>query len=182
MIYQDTWVNGKCIQKGERNCEARYEIIKSVCATYHSGFSVLDIGANMCYFGLRLIEDFNCTVMAFEFDHFDLRLKNVQANKTDRLILLKRKLSITDIRILSSSCHFDFVLCLSVLHHLPGNTSEWIKEIRKLGSNTIIEFALNDSTRPSVRKDYHMPDDGEIIGYGDSHLKQNFKRPIILLK
>ena len=182
MIYQDTWVNGSLVAKGQRDCASRYDIVKSVCAPYGSGFSVLDIGANMCYFGLRLIEDFNCTVMAFEFNSFDLRERNVKANKTDRLILLKRKLTIKDIEILSNSCHFDFVLMMSVLHHLPGNSTEWLNAVRKIGDNIIVEFALEDSTRIDIRQDYKIPNDGKIIGYGDSHLKQNFKRPIVLLK
>lgn len=182
MIYQDTWINGKCVEKGQRDCENRYSVIKPHFAKYGHGFSVLDIGANMCYFGLRLIEDFNCTVMAFEFNSFDLRMKNVMANKTNRLMLLKRKLSISDIKILSNSCHFDFVIMMSVLHHLPGNSTEWINEVRKIGSNTIIEFALDDSDRVLIRKDYKIPEDGKVIGYGDSHLMNNFKRPIILLK
>ena len=182
MIYQDTWINGQCVGKGQRDCTNRYEIIKPTFVKHGSRFSVLDIGANMCYFGLRLIEDFNCTVMAFEFNSFDLRMKNVQANKTDRLILLKRKLTVKDIFILSNSCHFDFVLMMSVLHHLPGNSTEWINAVRKIGDNIIIEFALEDSTRPEIRKDYKIPEDAKIIGYGDSHLKKDFKRPIILLQ
>lgn len=181
MIYQDTWVNGKCVAKGQRDCDNRYEIIKPVCAKYHTGFSVLDIGANMCYFGLRLIEDFNCTVMAFEFNSFEMRERIVGQNKTDRLILLKRKLTIQDIRVLSNSCHFDLVLMMSVLHHLPGNSTEWISAVRKIGDNVIIEFALEDSTRPQVRSGYKIPDDAAVIGYGDSHLKKDFKRPIVLI-
>jgi 2-polyprenyl-3-methyl-5-hydroxy-6-metoxy-1,4-benzoquinol methylase len=182
MIYQDTWVNGRLVAKGQRDCSSRYELIKPVFASYGSGFSVLDIGANMCYFGLRLIEDFSCTVMAFEFNSFEMRERHVKANKTDRLILLKRKLTVTDLQILSNSCHFDFVLMMSVLHHLPGNSTEWLNAARKIGDNVIIEFALDDSTRVAVRDGYKIPDDATVIGYGDSHLKQNFKRPIVLLK
>jgi hypothetical protein len=70
---------------------------------------------------------------------------------------------------------------MSVLHHLPGNSTEWLNAARKIGDNIIVEFALNDSSRTAIRKDYKIPEDGKIIGYGDSHLKQNFKRPIVLL-
>ena len=68
MIYQDTWVNGKLTQKGIRDCAGRYEVIKNFCLKFTEPFTVCDIGANMAYFGLRLIEDFGCSVIAFEFD------------------------------------------------------------------------------------------------------------------
>lgn len=182
MIYQDTWVNGRLVAKGQRDCASRYEIVKKACQPYGSGFSVLDIGANMCYFGLRLIEDFNCTVMAFEFNSFEMRERHVKSNATNRLILLKRKLTVLDLSMMSNFCHFDFVLMMSVLHHLPGNSTEWLNAARKIGDNVIVEFALDDSTRVAVRDGYNIPDDATVIGYGDSHLKQNFKRPIVLLK
>lgn len=181
MTYQDTWVNGKLMQKGTRNCADRYELVKKFCATIPHSFSVLDIGANMCYFGLRLIEDFNCTVVAFEFNSFEMREKVVKQNKTNKLMFLKRKLSIPDLKILASVSRFDVVLAMSVIHHLPGDTTEWINHIRALGKYTIMEFAGEDSTRPGVRQNYMIPPDGKIIGYGDSHLKKDFKRPIILL-
>ena len=181
-MYQDTWINGQCVAKGQRECENRYNIIQNVCFSLRKGFSVLDIGANNCYFGLRLIEDFNCTVTAFEFNSFEKRNEIVKQNKTDRLLFIKRKLSIPDIKILQNQSCFDLVLALSVVHHLPGNTTEWINEIRRLGDNVVIEFALEDSSRPDIRKDYKIPEDGKIIGYGHSHLNSSIKRPIVLLK
>lgn len=182
MIYQDTWVNGKVVAKGNRECAARYNIVKSHLIGHGLPVnSVLDIGANMCYFGLRLIEDFYCTVMAFEYDHFDLRMANVRANNTNKLMLINRKLSINDLNIMADACRFDLVLAMSVVHHLPGNTTEWLNAFRKVGKQIIVEFALSDSTRPNVRKDYIIPDDATVLGYGDSHLKKNFKRPIVLL-
>lgn len=180
MIYQDTWVNGKMTAKGVRSCETRYDLIKQHLSA-NPPKSVLDIGANMCYFGLRLIEDFNCSVMAFEYDHFDLRIANVKANDTNSLMLLNRKLSIPDLHILSQCCRFDLVLALSVLHHLPGDTSKWIEAMQCCGDSLIAEFALEDSTRPSVRANYALPFNAKLLGYGDSHLKKNFKRPIVLL-
>ena len=66
MKYQDSW-DGKVIEAGKRECASRYEIVKSVCSELKQPFSVCDIGANMNYFGIRLIEDFDCLVMSFEF-------------------------------------------------------------------------------------------------------------------
>jgi hypothetical protein len=181
MIYQDTWSNGELKKSGLRECSSRYDIIRNYCLD-HPPKSVLDIGANMCYFGLRLIEDFKCSVMAFEFDHFDLRKANVAANRTNKLMLLNRKISMDDLSILGRCCKFDLVLVLSVLHHCQGDTQEWIENIRECGKRIIIEFALKDSKRTDFRKNYFIPKDATILGYGKSHLSGNIKRPIILLK
>lgn len=178
MIYQDTWLNGKCIAKGQRDCEGRYELIKQVCKPH---YSVLDIGANMCYFGLRLIEDFNCSVIAFEFNSFEMRQAHVKRNNTESLILLNRKLSLNDLKILEVICKFDLVLALSVLHHVPGSVKEWVQALRNLGRKTIIEFAIEDNaSRVATRKDYIIPEDGKLLGYADSHLSETIKRPIYL--
>lgn len=183
MVYQDIWGKGKLIEKGIRNTEERYEIVKSFCSNYKDKFTVLDIGANMCYFGIRLTEDFiNCNVIAFEFNSFEMREKHVKKYGNNRLMFLKRKLKISDIDLLLKCCHFDLILAMSVIHHLPGNTTEWINKFRKLSDSTIIEFALEDSKRTEIRDQYVIPNDGEIIGYGLSHLKKDFKRPIVLLK
>ena len=181
MIYQDTWLNGKCIQSGIRSCSPRYEVVRDYLRSTPPK-SVLDIGANMCYFGIRLIEDFGCNVMAFEFNSFKMRKEIVDKNKTKSLMFLDRKISLSDLKILNSFCHFDVLLAMSVIHHLPGDTSEWISEFRNLADTVIMEVALSDSTRPNVRKNYSIPNDAITIGYGDSHLKNNFKRPIIVLK
>jgi len=181
MIYQDIWLNGKLIKQGIRECASRYEIIYNHCRD-NKPKSVLDIGANMSYFGLRLIEDFGCSVIAFEFDHFDLRMEHVKANKTNRLLLLNKKLSLPYLEILKDCCQFDLVLAMSILHHLPGNSNKWIEAIRQLGDNVIMEFAMEDSKRVAKKKDYSIPQDAVILGYGDSHLKEDILRPIILLK
>lgn len=181
MIYQDLWLNGKLLKRGNRECASRYKVIHDFCLN-NKPMNILDIGANMCYFGIRLIEDFDCFVVAFEFDHFDMRMNHVKNNKTKKLMLLNRKLKLEDISILSSCCSFDLVLAMSVLHHCPGNTQEWIKAIRSLGENIIIEFALDDSKRTGIRKDYFIPHGAKTLGYGISHLKEDIKRPIVLLK
>jgi len=181
MKYQDIWVNGEVISKGKRDSASRYEIIKKYCGKLSKPFSILDIGANMAYFPLRLIEDFGCTAIAFEYDQFEDRLKYIKQNKTDKLLYLKRKISLNDLKILNMCCHFDLILVLSVLHHVK-EPDLWIKELRNLGDNIIIEFALEDSKRVAIRKNYEIPKDAIILGYGESHLKKGFKRPIVLIK
>jgi hypothetical protein len=180
MKYQDTWINGELQEKGIRECASRYGIIKAFCTELPQPFTVCDIGANMSYFGLRLIEDFGCSVIAFEFHQYEEREKIIRMDKTNKLMYLKRKISLSDLSILNSCCHFNLVLALSVLHHVPGSIREWIAQLHKLGDNLIIETALSDSKRTETRKEYEIPD-GKVLGYGDSHLQKDFKRPIILI-
>ena len=182
MKYQDTIINGFTISKGIRNCSDRYEMIKPFCNTLGREFSVCDIGANMCYFGLRLINDFGCTVMAFEFNDFEKREKIILQNKTNKLMFVKRKIKINDLRILRSFCHFDLILAMSVLHHIPDDTAEFINELRLMSNNVIIEMAQDDSTRSSIRKNYTVPSDAILIGNAKSHLSKSIHRPIFLLK
>lgn len=174
MKYQDSW-RGGLVEKGVRECANRYEVVKDFCKKLDQPFTVCDIGSNMNYFGIRLIEDFDCTVVSFDFHQFEMRERLVKKNK--KMMFLKRKLSLHDLKILSSVCKFDLVLVMSVMHHLLGDQKEWINGFKDMGKNVIIEYALSDSKRVN---DFKLPD-GRIIGYGDSHLKKNFKRPIILL-
>ncbi len=176
-MYQDIWINGELIQKGERECADRYEIIKSYCQNLPQPFSVLDIGANMCYFGIRLSEDFECSVLAFEFHQFEKRKEIVDLQKGDRISYVKKKLKFKNIMELP---YFNVILALSVLHHVQEPIGAWIGRLTKRCDHLIIEHAEEDSTRPAIRTDYTLPEGGKIIGYGESHLKENFKRKIIV--
>lgn len=182
MKYQDSWLNGKVIEKGGRECAKRYEIIKGFCETLPQPFSVLDIGSNMNYFGLRLTSDFNCRVVAFEFHQFEMRAKLVRDSGNKRLMFLKRKLQLEDMETLAACAKFDLVLALSVIHHLPGSISEWIKKMRIVGRSVILEVALSDSKLVSKKKEYLIPEDAVEIGGGESHLEKGFVRPIYFLK
>ncbi len=175
-MYQDIWLNGTMIEKGERECEQRYQVIKSYLQDKRVQ-SVLDIGANMCYFGIRLSEDFGCGVVAFEFHQFEKRKEIVDQQRGDKITFIKKKLKFKNILDLP---RFDVILALSVLHHVQEPIGAWIGRLRSRCDHLIIEHAENDSTRPAVRKDYELPDGYDVIGYGDSHLQKDFKRKIIV--
>ena len=183
MIYQDAWKDGRAIANGYRECEGRYSIVREFCRKLDGPFTVCDIGANMCYFGLRLTEDFpRCSVMAFEFDHFKIRADHVRkSDKTGRLLLINRKLTIADIETLGKIHHFDIVLALSILHHLPGSHEQWMQALRNLGDHLIAEFAGDDNaSRVKLRNGYCIPDDAVLLGAGKSHLA-NAQRPIVAI-
>lgn len=171
MTYQDVWINGRLVQEGYRSCEPRYRIVHEFCrANLVRGFRVCDIGANMAYFSIRLIEDFNAAAVAFEFHQFNKRAAIVNRQRTDRLMYVNRKISLDDLSVMREACRFDLVLGLSVLHHVRGEVEQWIESMRAMSKFTIIEIALEDSVR-ATRKGGAIHDGGEIIGYGDSHLK-----------
>lgn len=176
-MYQDIWIKGEVIEKGYRDCVGRYEIIKEYCQKFQRGFSVLDIGANTCYFGIRLIEDFDCKVMAFEFNSFPKRKDIVRRNGIeDKLMLIKRKLNIDDLKALRGLFRPDLILALSVLHHVK-NPELWVQELRMLSDNVIVEFAKEDSAR--VEKGFEPPEGFNLLGFGSSHLNKEIKRPIL---
>lgn len=180
MIYQDTWLHGKLLAKGYRECAARYDAVKAICSTLRPNFQVLDIGANMCYFGIRLTEDFpQCSVLAFESDHFELRQEHVKANGNPRVELHKKRLQVSDLAFLG---RFDVILALSVLHHVKGGSEAWIHAMREHGHSVIVEMATSDSKRASTKRNYNPPSDAEVIGEFDSHLSAAVKRQMFLLK
>lgn len=181
MMYQDVWLNGRLVKQGYRSCQSRYTIIKEFCQQYFHGqpFTVCDIGANMAYFSIRLIEDFDASVIAFEFHEYQKRQAILKRQKTTRLMYVNRKVSLTDLGILSYSTKFDLALGLSVLHHVVGSAEQWIAAMRKLSRVTIVEMALSDSKRTVGKTGYRIPEGGVVIGHGESHLEEGFRRPMI---
>lgn len=92
---------------------------------------------------------------------------------------VNRKLSLNDLYVMRHACHFDLVLGLSVLHHVRGQSLQWVEAMRGLGRFVMIETALQDSAR-AIKKGVDIPDGGAVIGHGTSHLKKGFQRPILV--
>jgi len=181
--YQDIWVKGKLSKPGIRETESRYELIKSIASQYDRPFTVLDIGANLGYFAIRLTEDFpNCTVVAIEGIYSNWLKEVLSQNESERVILLERKFSLDDLRKLAKVEHFDLVLAMSVIHHIKGSFGEVLETVRSLGDNVIAETATEDRAcgQSSVKESF-IPEDASILGYGKSHLKGP-KRPVFLLQ
>jgi hypothetical protein len=181
--YQDIWVRGSLKSKGVREVESRYELIKSQAQKYERPFTVLDIGANLGYFSIRLTEDFpNCTAIAIEGMYGDWLKTILQENANNRIILLQKTFTLENLKSLADVEHFDLVLAMSVIHHIKGGFSEVLKTIRSLGTMTIAEIATEDGAcgQESVKTGF-VPDDAEIIGHGKSHL-HGPERPIFVLR
>ena len=180
MTYQDRWIKGACIQRGERECEKRYQLIHDFCAQYKRPFTVLDTGAAQGYFSIRLTEDFDCTAVALESDDTGIA-ELLQQNEAQRVILLKHHAMLDELRQIAGCEHFDVVLGLSVLHHFGGTFDERLEVFRSLGDNLILEFAYEDDACGGDQKAYAAPPDAKLLGYGESHLEAGGLRKIVLL-
>jgi 2-polyprenyl-3-methyl-5-hydroxy-6-metoxy-1,4-benzoquinol methylase len=181
--YQDEWVRGKVIVKGERECEHRYSIIKSFVQQYQGPFTLLDIGANIGYFSFRIAEDFpDSIVVAVEGNPRFLKklLEVAEKNNRDNVIVIGKKLSVENISRLAELEHFDVVLGMSVIHHIYNDPAEGLDAFLKLGDNLILE--LPNESKYSLQKYSMLESRGQVIGYGDSHINPGSKRPIVLYK
>ena len=143
-LYQDKWVKGQTIQKGQRECESRYEAIKQVCSQFTRPFSVLDIGANAGYFSFRLATDFpNATVIMIEGNDDEAHLLELcHKNNLPNIVYLNKKLSLAELQALADCEFFDVVLALSVIHHFDRSLNDALDVFTKLGENLIIEIPL----------------------------------------
>lgn len=182
MPYQDVWVGGKLLQKGRRECAARYAAIREVCSGLDPCFSVLDIGANLCYFGIRITEDFpGAHVLALDHMRHDRTLARLRASGADRVVLMRHKLTAKSARSIAAMMRFDVVLALSVLHHLSGSFEEWMAILRRLGRNVVAEFAGEDSTAAQLPEGYAVPHDAQLLAMIPSHLNPGVTRPLVLI-
>lgn len=143
-LYQDKWVKGQVIQKGQRECESRYEAIKQVCSQFTRPFSVLDIGANAGYFSFRLATDFpNATVIMIEGNDDEAHLLDLCCqNNLPNIIYLNKRLSLSELQDLADCEFFDVVLALSVIHHFDKFLNEALDVFTQLGDHLVLEIPL----------------------------------------
>lgn len=182
MTYQDKWAGESVAGFGYRECASRYEVVRDFCRGRFGGhpFHVRDIGANLCYFGLRLTEDFPaCTVSAYESHHGAARAaaSHLERHGNDRLQLSASKVTLQTVADFERC---DLILAMSVLHHMPEQPAIWIEVLRERCYHLIVELATEGKARNSHRK-VELPVGSRIIGYGASHLEKAM-RPIVYLE
>ena len=181
--YQDIWVHGKVQTPGVRECESRYQLIRDVAARFDRPFTVLDVGANLGYFSIRLVEDFpNCHVVACE-GQYSWWLRNIlERNWADRVILLDHQFSRADLDQLAAVEHFDLVLAMSVMHHFDGTWDQILATFRNLGDRLIVETAHESAAcGRHITQSTVLPDDAEMLGTCPSHLDGS-PRPIWMVE
>ena len=136
--YQDRIVKGGVIQKGDRECEKRYEIIKKFLQQYKRPITILDLGAAQGYFSFKIAEDFDATCVMVESYEADTLKKLCEENDNDNTILLNKHINPTTLEELSKCEHFDVVLALNVVHHI-GDVERTMNALTKMCDHLIIE-------------------------------------------
>lgn len=176
--YQTEWRRGAVVSRGVRECDHRYQVIREFCEQYTRPFTVLDVGANLGYFSLRLAEDFDCTVVAVEGAYGTELARVLAENQNPRVIMLHREMSLADLACLADVEHFDVTLAMSVVHHL-GPFDETVEVLRRMGDHLILEIPVEDNACNPQFHPRSVPD-GVLLGWGASHLRDT-DRPIYLL-
>lgn len=183
-LYQDIWIKGELRTKGVRDCQAGYEILKSVASRYKRPFTMLDIGANYGYFSTRLAEDFECCCVAIEPESKFVQ-RFFEMNENHKVILLNHEFTAKSLRKLAQAEHFDIVLAYGVIHWLPLSPIESLEAITNLGDLSVIELPFEaDAQTVGTRKmaAFEQPPFTEYptLGHMKSHLVFG-RRKIILV-
>lgn len=146
--YQDVWLDGVPIIKGKRECEFRYHAIKKYLKKLNRPIKVLDIGANMGYFSLRLAEDFDGLFVMMECSRkiSASLLKLCKLNRNNKTIFLKREFNLADLHFLAKEEHFDVVLALSIIHHFDEPYVDVLQALTTIGTHLILEPPITEET------------------------------------
>jgi glycosyltransferase involved in cell wall biosynthesis/ADP-heptose:LPS heptosyltransferase/SAM-dependent methyltransferase len=182
--YQDIWLKGKLHRRGIRECEERFGLIRDFCQQFKRPFTILDLGANLGYFSLRLTETCDCTALACEGMYGDWIEEVLAKNENPRVILVRKTFKLNDLRGLAEVEHFDVVLALSVIHHLDGSFDECLEVLRSLGDHLILElpFEANACGQTLVQAAVKatLPADAIQMGLGKSHLAEGYRKIVRL--
>lgn len=187
MAYQDHWVRGQVLEHGDRECETRYTLIRSVVASYQRPVTIWDIGANLGYFGHRLAAEFPSSVVVMA-ESRPVLTDVCRENALPNVIALTVQLDVADLLELSRCERPDVVLALNVLHHFGPDAEVALDCLRPLGGDLIIETpgrgdirsaeysaALNLLTR------LESDPQAVLIGTAASHVTPGIDRPIFRL-
>jgi trans-aconitate methyltransferase len=148
--YQPLYTNGSVSNRFDRECKDRYDFFKSILSEYKRPFTVLDIGANLSYFGRRITEDFPlATVVSVEQDA-EILTRGMSGYP---LIGMNKKINSDLLRVWSTSEMFDVVFCLSIFHHLPkADALKAAVAAMSLGFEVFIEIPGKDDIVAGIRE------------------------------
>lgn len=190
--YQDEWAGGNLISNGVRDCGERYRDIHNFLSQFSFPLTVLDIGCNLGYFSARLERELGacCVAVEGDSDYHEGLLRTIRANKCERVIPWKRRLSLNSLQRLGEVESFDVVLALSVIHHFNEPPSEVVKALLRLGHLVIVEPPTEHNACGNAlecaeyfeSESFSMSLDvaPTVLGSGYSHLGGK-PRPILLL-
>jgi hypothetical protein len=174
--------DGDVITPGYRECERRYAHVRWACSGLGEQFTVCDIGANWCYFGIRITAEFpGVSVVAYEYRSARAIADHLETIGANRITLMPCRLSLADMWNIGRIRQFDLVLALSVIHQLEGSLVDRISAIRSLGKRILIEFPGTENRRVTELYD-RRKHGGAIVGHGASHQDEAIMRPIVYFK
>lgn len=184
--YQNIYINKNRSLIGVRECDSRYQLIKSFCLSLNRDFSLLDIGANYGYFSIRLALDFpNSNFVLIEKDPIVANAcKEIcLLNKINNIIILNYEVNTTILQELEMAEHFNIVLALSIVHHFNQKINTVIDQIKRIGEYTIFELPSKNEKACNQELINHIdvPDDLEKIGECISHTA-NIQRYLYLYR
>lgn len=135
--------------QAKRDCVGRYEAIAPLLDQFERNFTLIDLGAGEGYFGTRVKKDYDATVVLVEG----------QDLYKGPLMHIKRQLSAYEINEFAKGEHFDVVLCLSMLHHVP-DWRGFLQGVFALGEHIFLEIPtpndLRCFERPNVADQYEF--------------------------
>lgn len=133
-IYQDVVFAGRTARVGQRDCEARWQLIEPYLP--RAG-AILDIGSNFGWFPLKICQTRpDCVVASAEANWRSARVQyevlasheaipEQSTNVHGRICLIRRRINSQTLRVwVDHRQRFDATLCLNVLH--------WIRDHRAL--------------------------------------------------
>lgn len=180
--YQDVLIGDTVVSKGVGSSEERFQSVSMVASTWNRPITILDIGANLGFFTIKLAKNFDCTVVALEGVYGDWLQEILEANNLGNVVLLKKVFTLEDLKLLSEVEHFDLVLALSVVHHFDNDYDEIIDTIKLLGDIVLVELANEVSAcGQNVVKNSYVPSGAKFLSNNNSHIGDGM-RPMFLLE
>ncbi len=181
IAYQDLWLRGRRQTPGVRDCESRYDVIRSVVSEYERPVTVWDLGANRGYFGCRLADEFGA--VSVMVDPRSILLDACHENAIPTTVALSHRLTAMDLSELAQCEHADVVLCLNLLHHLP-DWREALASVLALGEEVLIETPGRGDTRSAhYERSQEILDAVEamspqVLAWTPSHVTVDVQRPL----
>lgn len=116
----------------------RMDLLCPMLARYERRFSVLDIGGGVepeQNVGQQIAREYNACVTVIEKDWTPEKFQF-----SPRTMVLKREVTVEDLRLLRECEHFDVVLGLNVLHWFPTNWKDAADTVMSLGDWAVLQI------------------------------------------
>lgn len=188
MSYQPLYQHGSESGASERDCAARYALIRPVIDSYRRAITVLDLGANLGYFGLRLADEsleHGPLVTSVMVEREVGLVEACAINDLPNTIALRTTITVEMLEALADCEHFDVVLCLNLLHHLDDPVRA-LAAVLRLGEQIVIETpppldtgACGDPEAKLALRDALRREAPTCLGQTPSHTTPGVSRPLL---